>query len=116
MSDANCVFCKIAAGEIPVKPLAQSDRALAFADLNPQAPTHVLVIPKKHLASLAHAQDADEALLGHLLAFARSTAAALGVAERGYRIVINSGHDGGQTVSHLHLHLLAGRQLSWPPG
>ena len=116
MAETNCIFCKIANGEIPAKRLAESAQAIAFADLNPQAPTHLLIIPKQHLASLAHAADADSALLGELLTFAKNTATALGVAERGYRLVINTGHDGGQTVHHLHVHLLAGRQLSWPPG
>jgi len=116
MAETNCIFCKIASGEIPAKRIGESAQAIAFADLNPQAPTHLLIIPRQHLASLAHAADADTALLGELLTFARTAAAALGVAERGYRLVINTGHDGGQTVHHLHVHLLAGRQMSWPPG
>jgi histidine triad (HIT) family protein len=112
---SDCLFCKIVAGAIPAKRLYEDDLSLAFADINPQAPVHLLVIPKEHLASTAHATAEHAALLGHLL----STAAKIAVEQKlesGYRIVINTGQDGGQTVDHLHLHLLGGRQMSWPPG
>jgi len=111
----DCLFCKIAAGTIPVKRLHEDDQILAFPDINPQAPTHVLVIPKKHLASHAHATPEDTAMLGHLLAEAVKIAKSLGLAN-GYRLVINTGPDGGQTVDHLHVHLLGGRPMHWPPG
>ncbi len=110
----DCVFCKIAAGEIPAKRLYEDDHAVAFADLEPQAPVHVLLIPRKHIVSLAHMSPGDEQLIGHLHAVAKSLAE-----ERrldGYRTVINTGADGGQTVQHVHLHLLGGRSLKWPPG
>jgi len=109
-----CVFCKIAAGEIPATVVKRADGMLAFRDLNPQAPTHVLVIPTDHLASLNDAKNPQ--LLGGLLAFAREVARAEGIAERGYRVVVNTNPDGGQTVFHLHLHLLGGRPMKWPPG
>ena len=116
MTDPNCLFCKIATGAIPATRLAEDEHGLAFADLNPQAPTHALIIPRAHYASLAAVPDAQTALLGHLLALAKRLAAELGVDKSGYRVVINSGVDGGQTVHHLHLHLLAGRAMAWPPG
>ncbi|HLB82883.1 MAG TPA: histidine triad nucleotide-binding protein [Gemmatimonadales bacterium] len=109
-----CVFCKIAAGEIPATVVKRGDGMLAFRDLNPQAPTHVLVIPTDHVASLNDAK--DPRLLGSLLAFAREVARAEGIGERGYRVVVNTNPDGGQTVFHLHLHLLGGRPMKWPPG
>ena len=109
-----CVFCKIAAGEIPATVVKRGDGMLAFRDLNPQAPTHVLVIPTDHLASLNDAK--DPRLLGNLLGFAREVARAEGIAERGYRVVVNTNPDGGQTVFHLHVHLLGGRPMKWPPG
>jgi len=109
-----CVFCKIAAGEIAATVVKRGDGMLAFRDSNPQAPTHVLVIPTDHLASLNDAK--DPRLLGAMLAFAREVARAEGIAERGYRVVVNTNPDGGQTVFHLHLHLLGGRPMQWPPG
>lgn len=113
MSD--CVFCKIAAGELPAEMVLVRDNLVAFKDLNPQAPTHILVIPKKHLANLDQSEAADRALLGELLLACKEAAAAEGL-EQGYRVVINIGTHGGQSVSHLHLHLLGGRSLQWPPG
>ena len=116
MSD--CVFCRIAAGSIPATIVARSGDAVAFRDLNPQAPTHVLVIPTQHVSSAggaAAAPDGDR-LLGALVRFAVQTAKELGLEERGYRLVINTGPDGGQTVLHLHLHILGGRRMTWPPG
>jgi histidine triad (HIT) family protein len=116
MAEQNCLFCKIAAGEIPAQLVYEDDRAVAFRDINPQAPTHVLVIPREHLASLADAEDGQESLLGHLLLAAARVARAGGLAESGYRTVINNGAGAGQSVFHLHLHVLGGRPLQWPPG
>jgi histidine triad (HIT) family protein len=110
----DCLFCKIAGGEIPVAIIAENDHALAFRDISPQAPHHVLVIPRKHVTSLNHATDPLE--LGSLLSLAAEVARQEGIAESGYRTVINTGQDGGQTVFHLHVHVLGGRRLTWPPG
>jgi histidine triad (HIT) family protein len=111
----DCIFCRIAAGEIPAKVVESDDRCVAFHDLNPQAPLHLLVIPRRHLASLADADAEDTALLGHLLVVARGLAKRLGL-DDGFRVVINSGEAAGQSVFHLHVHLLGGRRLGWPPG
>jgi len=108
------LFCRIVAREIPATIVAETDDALAFRDITPAAPIHVLVIPKKHVDSLALAT--DEADLGHLMAFAATVAKQEGIAESGYRTVINTSQDGGQTVDHLHLHVLGGRRMTWPPG
>jgi len=102
-------------GSVPSKPVFQDEQCFAFQDINPQAPVHILVIPRKHIASLADAQKEDEALLGHLLWAAAEVARAKGLAN-GYRVVISTGRDGGQTVDHLHLHVLGGRAMHWPPG
>ena len=115
MSDPNCFFCKMVAGAIPVRKAYEDDHVLAFHDIAPQAPHHLLLIPKEHLASLNDAQD-YKILLGHLLTLVPEIAQTEGFAESGYRTVINTGADGGQTVFHLHIHLLAGRPLTWPPG
>ena len=112
MSD--CLFCKIAAGEIPASVVSQTDDYVAFRDLNPQAPIHLLAIPVRHVASLNEVKDGH--LLAGLLAFARDVAREAGLANRGYRVVVNTNHDGGQTVNHLHLHVLGGREMKWPPG
>ena len=112
----DCLFCKIAAGEIPSRKAYEDDTVLAFYDIDPKAPVHVLVIPKKHIESVNTLTRADDALLGHMFEVARQLAAELGVAENGYRMVTNIGADGGQSVPHLHLHLLGGRSLEWPPG
>jgi histidine triad (HIT) family protein len=111
----DCLFCRIAAGEIPVQKLYEDDDAVVFADIHPQAPVHVLLIPRKHIASLAHLGPGDERLLGHLHAVAKKVAEEKGLA-KGFRTVMNTGEDGGQTVDHLHLHLLGGRPMHWPPG
>jgi len=111
----DCIFCKIAAGSIPSKKVKEDEAVLAFHDLSPQAPTHILVIPKKHLASLADAEVGDAALLGQLLLTAATVAREQGLGA-GYRVVISTGKEGGQTVGHLHLHVLGGRQMHWPPG
>jgi histidine triad (HIT) family protein len=112
----DCIFCKIVAGEIPARKIFEDESALAFHDLNPQAPTHALVIPRAHIASLAEAGEADEALLGHLLRVAARVARDEGHAQQGYRTVINTGAHAGQTVFHIHVHVLGGRSLKWPPG
>lgn len=109
-----CIFCRIVAGTIPAQVVAQNDIALAFRDLHPQAPVHVLVVPRRHVDSLAAA--ADPAELGAVMALAAEVARQEGVAESGYRVVTNVGANGGQTVGHLHLHVLGGRSMSWPPG
>lgn len=114
MSD-DTIFGKIIRREIPADIVYEDDLALAFRDISPQAPVHVLVIPKQPLPKLADATDADQALLGHLLLTAKKVADQLGL-EKGYRVVINTGEDGGQTVYHLHLHILGGRFMKWPPG
>jgi histidine triad (HIT) family protein len=112
--EGSCLFCRIVRGEIPAKLVADTEDCLAFRDVNPQAPLHVLVIPKRHVASLATADDA--ALVGRLSLVAAEIARREGFEEHGYRTVVNTNGDAGQTVFHLHLHLLAGRRLSWPPG
>ncbi len=109
------IFKKIIDGEIPADVVYEDEQCLAFRDITPQAPTHILVIPKQEIASLQHIRSDDETLLGHLLLVLHKIAAAEGL-ESGYRVVINCGPDGGQTVDHLHLHLLGGRSLAWPPG
>ena len=111
-----CLFCKIVAKEIPAKILFENDEALAFHDINPGAPTHVLVIPKKHVASIADATEEDRALLGGLMIATRRAAEETGIAKSGYRVVVNAGPDACQTVFHVHLHVIGGRQLGWPPG
>ena len=110
-----CLFCRIVRREIPAAVVAESDAALAFRDVNPQAPLHALVVPKRHVASLAEAAD-DPALVGELSRLAVQVAREAGYGDSGFRTVVNTGRDAGQTVFHLHLHVLAGRALSWPPG
>jgi histidine triad (HIT) family protein len=112
MSD--CLFCKIGAGKIPAKLAHEDSECVACHDIAPQAPTHVLIIPKKHVTSLNEVD--DEKLVGHLFVVAAKLARELGVAQTGYRVVANTGKDGGQTVAHLHVHLLGGRAMTWPPG
>ena len=113
MADS-CLFCKIASGEIPSAKVAETDTAIAFRDIDPKAPTHVLIVPRIHVASLSETSDAG--LLGVLLSLARDVARSEGLSDSGYRVVINNGSDGGQTVDHLHLHVLGGRHMTWPPG
>jgi|SRR6185312_14184440 histidine triad (HIT) family protein len=112
---SDCLFCKIVEGTIPANRVYEDDLCIVFPDINPQAPTHLLVIPKQHIASQAKAAAEDTPLLGHLLAVAADTARKRKL-DRGYRVVLNTGDEGGQTVSHLHLHLLGGRPMTWPPG
>ncbi|MEZ5427152.1 MAG: histidine triad nucleotide-binding protein [Pyrinomonadaceae bacterium] len=116
MSREDCLFCKIVAGDIPSELIHRDDLCVAFKDINPQAPTHVLVIPREHLASLDEAAKNDRETIGHLLLTAADIARQKGFAEDGYRIVVNTNSDGGQTVFHLHVHLLGGRQFIFPPG
>jgi histidine triad (HIT) family protein len=111
----DCLFCKITSGAIPVTKLYEDELVLAFPDVNPQAPTHILLIPKQHFQSLAHTTADNSPLLGHLLSAANKVAEQAGLTN-GYRTVINTGDDGGQTVGHLHLHVLGGRHMGWPPG
>ena len=108
------MFCKIVAGEIPAAVVKKGEGMLAFKDLNAQAPTHLLVIPTTHVGTLNDAKDPGQ--LGKLLAFARDVAHEVGISTRGYRVVVNTNPDGGQTVFHLHLHVLGGRAMNWPPG
>lgn len=110
----SCLFCKIVAGEIPSAKVAESATCLAFRDIGPQAPTHLLVIPKVHIDSLDELS--DQVLAGELFAMARSVARQEGIADAGYRVVVNTNKNGGQMVNHLHLHVLGGRQMTWPPG
>lgn len=112
----DCIFCKIARGEIPADKLYEDEQVVAFRDLNPQAPAHALVIPKTHIATLNDLQEADAALIGRLFLAAKAVAGQLGLADDGYRTVVNCNNHGGQTVYHIHLHLLGGRQMTWPPG
>jgi histidine triad (HIT) family protein len=111
----SCIFCKIVAGEIPSAAVYQDELGYAFADLNPKAPVHILVVPREHIGSLSETDESKRALLGHLLWTAAHIAREKGL-NGGYRVVVNNGQDGGQTVDHLHLHLLGGRALAWPPG
>ncbi len=112
----DCIFCRIATGDIPAQIVYSDDNSIAFRDLNPQAPTHVLVIPRTHIVSLNDAATHDAAVIGSLLHTAARVAALEGLAENGYRTIINTGAGAGQTVFHLHLHIIGGRALTWPPG
>ena len=112
----DCIFCKIAAGEIPSTRVYEDDTCIAFNDLSPQAPWHILIVPRDHVDSLDKAKADDSSTLGHLLLSAAEIARQQGFAENGYRVVINTNSDGGQTVFHLHVHLLAGRPFVFPPG
>jgi histidine triad (HIT) family protein len=111
-----CIFCRIAAGEIPSDIVHQDDLCVAFRDIEPRAPVHILIVPRRHIASLADLTGDDLLLAGHLQWTAARLAADAGLADTGYRVVVNCGDDGGQTVEHLHVHLLGGRRLGWPPG
>ena len=116
MPENDCLFCQIIAGDTPATIVFQDERAVAIRDTNPQAPTHVLVIPREHIESLDDASQKDEGLLGHLLRMAARVANEEGRSETGYRTVINNGPGAGQTIFHLHVHVFGGRQLTWPPG
>jgi histidine triad (HIT) family protein len=112
----SCLFCRIASGEISASKVFEDADVLAFSDINPQAPLHVLVIPKRHIATTNDLGEADEALVGKLVRTAAALATQKGYADRGYRVLLNCNAEAGQTVFHIHLHLLAGRNLGWPPG
>ena len=112
----SCLFCKIAAGEIPANVVLDDPEILAFHDIQPQAPTHLLIIPKKHIATIDDADTADEQLLGKMVLAAKKLAKSEGLSDAGYRLVFNVNSDGGQQVYHIHLHVLGGRQMVWPPG
>jgi histidine triad (HIT) family protein len=115
-STSDCPFCGIVEGRIPSEVIREDEGTLAFRDINPQAPVHVLVIPRKHLSSLDGPEPLDGTILGSLMLTAREVARQEGLADAGYRTVINTGGDGGQTVGHLHVHVLGGRAMTWPPG
>jgi histidine triad (HIT) family protein len=113
---ANCLFCKVIKGEIPAAIVHQDDTLVAFSDINPQAPMHVLIVPRQHIPTLNDVRDVHDALVGSMIRLAARLAADRGYAEGGYRTVFNCNADAGQSVFHIHLHLLAGRRLGWPPG
>ena len=113
---AECIFCKIVNGEIPSDKVYEDDELIAFKDINPEAPVHIIIIPKKHIESLNSIEEKDINIISHIFMIAKSITKDLGIAEDGYRLVNNCGEDGGQTVNHLHFHLLGGRSLQWPPG
>lgn len=116
MRDAGCLFCRIAAGEVPADIVHQDELVLAFRDIHPKAPTHLLLIPRVHVDSAAELSDADGEMLGRLFATAARLARDTGVADKGFRLVTNAGPAAGQSVQHLHFHLLGGRSMGWPPG
>lgn len=113
---SECIFCELVKKSIPAKIIAENEDVLAFRDINPQAPTHILVIPKKHISTLNDLAEADGMLLGKMYLMVKHIAKQEGIEERGFRTVINCNRDAGQTVYHIHLHLLGGRELGWPPG
>ena len=112
----SCLFCKIAAGEIPATVLHEDKEIMVFRDINPQAPTHLLIIPKKHIATIDNTDTKDEQLLGRMILAAKKMAVVENLTEAGYRLVFNVNAGGGQVVYHIHLHILGGRQMMWPPG
>jgi len=112
----DCIFCKIASGEIPSKFLYEDDSVVAFNDLDPQAPVHVLIVPKKHYESILDVPEGESAVVGHMFCVAARLAREQGIAEGGFRLVMNTGKDGGQSVPHLHLHMTGGRAFGWPAG
>jgi histidine triad (HIT) family protein len=111
-----CIFCRIIAGSIPARLAHEDDHTIAFYDIDPRAPVHVLILPRKHIAAVDHMADGDAELMGRLFLVGRKLARELGVADSGYRLVVNNGADAGQTVDHIHMHLIGGRPLKWPPG
>jgi histidine triad (HIT) family protein len=116
LPDTDCLFCKISEGEIPADIVRSTEDVVAFRDINPQAPTHILIIPRDHIASVSEMEEGDSEALGKLFLMAKELAREEGIAEGGYRMVVNAGADAGQTVFHIHLHLLGGRGMAWPPG
>ena len=113
---SNCLFCKIIEKQVPAKIMYEDDLCLAFEDVNPQAPVHVLVIPKKHIPTLLDLNEQDNNLMGHLIGISNKIARDKGIAERGFRLIINCNPESGQTVYHIHLHVIGGRIMQWPPG
>lgn len=113
---AECIFCKIVKGEIPSKKVYEDEFIYCFKDINPEAPVHVLIIPKSHISSLNDLNEDNVEIISHIYLVAKKVAKELGISEKGYRLVTNCGEDGGQTVGHIHFHLLGGRNLGWPPG
>ncbi len=113
---SQCIFCKIVAGEIPSAKVYEDDQVLAFKDIEAQAPVHILVIPKKHIGSILEVKQEDAQLMTHILEVIQKIAVENGLAQSGFRIAVNTGRDGGQTVPHLHFHILGGRAMAWPPG
>jgi histidine triad (HIT) family protein len=116
MSEPDCLFCKILSGDIPADIIYESDSAIAFRDINPQAPTHVLIIPRKHVATINDLDEDDQQIVGSLYLAAKEIARAEGISDEGYRAVMNCNEGAGQSVFHIHLHVLGGRALGWPPG
>jgi len=116
LTDSDCLFCRIAAGEIPADVVFETPEILAFRDIHPQAPTHILIIPRRHLSSVSDLQASDAELMGTLFLAARKLAENEGILKGGYRMVVNAGPDAGQSVFHVHMHLLGGRGMGWPPG
>ena len=116
MSASDCLFCKILAGDVPAELVYESNEAIAFRDINPQASSHVLIIPRQHIETINDLGPGDAALVGNLFLVAQQIAKDEGIAENGYRVVMNCNSDAGQTVFHIHLHMLGGRRLNWPPG
>lgn len=112
----NCIFCSIIEGKIPCEKVYEDEHVISFKDINPEAPVHVLIVPKKHIESLNDITEENKELIGHVYYAAKKIAAELNLSETGYRIAANCGRDGGQTVPHIHFHLLGGRSLHWPPG
>jgi len=111
-----CIFCKIVNRQIPSEIVYEDEHVCAFKDINPTAPVHILVVPKQHIESLNHVDDSHKELIGHVFVVAKELSDKFGVKEKGFRVVVNCGEDGGQTVNHLHFHLLGGRKFSWPAG
>ncbi|HAZ37129.1 MAG TPA: histidine triad nucleotide-binding protein [Clostridiaceae bacterium] len=112
----DCIFCGIVNNDIPSKKVYEDDKVVAFEDINPAAPVHVVIVPRKHISSLMDINDEDATLIGHIFMVAKKIATEKNISENGFRIVCNCGEDGGQTVKHLHFHLLGGRSFGWPPG
>lgn len=112
----DCIFCKIITGDIPSKKIYEDDKVFAFEDINPEAPVHVLIVPKIHIASINELSEKHESLIGHIFIVSKKIANEYNIEDNGYRVVTNCGKDGGQTVDHIHFHLLGGRNLKWPPG
>ena len=112
----NCIFCQIINKELPSTVVYEDEMSIAFKDINPQSPEHILVVPKKHIRSLVEINENDRNLMGHLLYVSKNIASDLGISEKGFRIVLNSGLESGQSVWHIHFHVMGGRKMSWPPG